>query len=76
MPTYLRACREKDPKHVYYLSAEFLMGRTLTNAVHNLGLEGDYGKVRAAVPCPVPSIPTLSPCLSVHAVCLGVHASF
>ncbi|EFN52353.1 hypothetical protein CHLNCDRAFT_58959 [Chlorella variabilis] len=25
--------KEQDPKHVYYLSAEFLMGRTLTNAV-------------------------------------------
>ena len=28
---------------MYYMSAEFLMGRTLTNAVHNLGLEGPYG---------------------------------
>ncbi len=27
---------------VYYLSAEFLMGRTLTNAIYNLGLEGEY----------------------------------
>ena len=38
------SCREKDPKFVYYLSAEFLMGRTLTNAVHNLGVEGAYGE--------------------------------
>jgi starch phosphorylase len=29
---------------VYYLSAEFLMGRTLTNAVQNLGVEGAYAK--------------------------------
>lgn len=29
---------------MYYLSAEFLMGRTLTNAVNNLGLGGAYGK--------------------------------
>ena len=42
------ARREKDPKHVYYLSAEFLMGRTLTNAVNNLGLEGEYAEVGAA----------------------------
>ena len=35
-------CREKDPKFVYYLSAEFLMGRSLTNAVYNLKLEGEY----------------------------------
>ena len=31
-------------KHVYYLSAEFLMGRSLTNAVYNLGLDGPYGE--------------------------------
>ena len=36
------SCREKDPKMVYYLSAEFLMGRSLTNAVYNLKLEGEY----------------------------------
>jgi starch phosphorylase len=29
---------------VYYLSAEFLMGRSLLNTVYNLGLGGDYGK--------------------------------
>jgi len=34
----------KGAKHVYYLSAEFLMGRSLTNAVFNLGLEGAYGE--------------------------------
>lgn len=37
-------CRSKDPKFVYYLSAEFLMGRSLTNAVYNLGLDGEYGE--------------------------------
>ena len=31
---------EKDPKFVYYLSAEFLMGRSLMNAVQNLELTG------------------------------------
>ncbi len=30
---------------MYYLSAEFLMGRTLTNAVHNMGLQGEYAQV-------------------------------
>jgi hypothetical protein len=44
----LFARRETDPKHVYYLSAEFLMGRTLTNAVNNLGLKGEYAEVGAA----------------------------
>lgn len=35
--------RQQDPKFVYYLSAEFLMGRSLTNAVYNLGIDGAYG---------------------------------
>ena len=29
---------------MYYLSAEFLMGRSLTNTVYNLGLQGEYGE--------------------------------
>ena len=29
--------KHKDPKRVYYLSMEFLMGRTFLNALHNLG---------------------------------------
>ena len=37
-------CSEKDPKFAYYLSAEFLMGRSLTNTVYNLGLENEYGQ--------------------------------
>jgi glucan phosphorylase len=40
--------REQDPKFVYYLSAEFLMGRTLTTAVYNMGLQGEYGEVSRA----------------------------
>ena len=36
--------RQKDPKFVYYLSAEFLMGRTMTNAINNLGVEGEYAE--------------------------------
>mmetsp|Transcript_11859 Transcript_11859/g.25461 ORF Transcript_11859/g.25461 Transcript_11859/m.25461 type:complete len:871 (-) Transcript_11859:450-3062(-) len=36
--------QKEDPKFVYYLSAEFLMGRSLTNTVFNLGLGGDYAK--------------------------------
>ena len=35
---------------MYYLSAEFLMGRTLTNAVHNLGLDKQYGQVGGCRP--------------------------
>lgn len=35
-------CSEKDPKFVYYLSAEFLMGRSLLNAVYNLGVKDAY----------------------------------
>eukprot|EP01023_Acetabularia_acetabulum_P010479 TRINITY_DN14767_c0_g3_i4.p1 TRINITY_DN14767_c0_g3~~TRINITY_DN14767_c0_g3_i4.p1 ORF type:complete len:878 (+),score=208.77 TRINITY_DN14767_c0_g3_i4:58-2691(+) len=34
--------REKDPKFVYYLSAEFLMGRSFLNTVFNLDLGKEY----------------------------------
>ena len=34
--------REQDPKRVYYLSMEFLMGRSLTNSLFNLELNGTY----------------------------------
>lgn len=37
---YVCLCSEQDPKFVYYLSAEFLMGRSLMNAVQNLELTG------------------------------------
>ncbi len=30
---------EQDPKRVYYLSLEFLIGRTLSNAAHNLDID-------------------------------------
>ena len=33
------ACKETDCKRAYYLSMEFLMGRTLTNAMINLGVK-------------------------------------
>ncbi len=32
-------CEKQDPKRLYYLSLEFLIGRTLSNAALNLGLE-------------------------------------
>ena len=35
-------CRDEDPKRVYYLSMEFLMGRSLTNALCNLGMNDSY----------------------------------
>lgn len=39
----------KETKRVYYLSLEFLMGRSLTNAVLNMGLKNVYtGKRRHA----------------------------
>ena len=31
-----------DAKRIYYFSMEFLMGRTLMNSLHNLGIEQDY----------------------------------
>lgn len=36
------ACSQVDPKFVYYLSAEFLMGRSLLNALYNLSLRDKY----------------------------------
>lgn len=42
LPSY--TCSQKDPKFVYYLSAEFLMGRSLLNTIYNLNLGGEYGK--------------------------------
>lgn len=38
------ACREKDPKRVYYLSMEFLMGRSLLNTLYNLDIKEQYGE--------------------------------
>src|SRR5215212_1631231 len=32
---------EQDAKRVYYMSLEFLMGRTLTNSLVNLGIRGE-----------------------------------
>ena len=34
--------RDSDPKRVYYMSMEFLMGRSLTNALYNLGVNNEY----------------------------------
>jgi hypothetical protein len=36
--------REKDPKRVYYLSMEFLMGRSLMNSLYNLDVKGPYAE--------------------------------
>ena len=35
-------CRISDPKRVYYLSIEFLLGRLLQNALINMQMEGTY----------------------------------
>ena len=36
--------REQDPKRVYYLSMEFLMGRSLTNSLYNLELKSTFSE--------------------------------
>mmetsp|Transcript_11139 Transcript_11139/g.13156 ORF Transcript_11139/g.13156 Transcript_11139/m.13156 type:complete len:903 (-) Transcript_11139:212-2920(-) len=40
---------EKDPKYAYYLSAEFLQGRSLLNAVENLDLDSEVRALLAKV---------------------------
>jgi glucan phosphorylase len=35
---------KEDPKRVYYLSLEFLMGRSLLNALMNLDLDKPYAE--------------------------------
>lgn len=35
--------KEMDPKRVYYLSMEFLMGRSLLNALYNLDIKDQVG---------------------------------
>lgn len=40
---------EKDPKRVYYLSLEFLIGRMLTNAALNLGVKDELSDGLAAL---------------------------
>jgi starch phosphorylase len=37
--------KEQDPKRVYYLSMEFLMGRSLLNTLYNLGIRDQYVEV-------------------------------
>ncbi|GFH29131.1 alpha-1,4 glucan phosphorylase, partial [Haematococcus lacustris] len=34
--------KEQDPKRVYYLSMEFLMGRSLLNTLYNLDVAAPY----------------------------------
>ena len=36
--SHMHACRDVDAKRVYYLSMEFLMGRSLLNALNNVGV--------------------------------------
>lgn len=46
-----RARREQDPKRVYYLSMEFLMGRSLMNCLYNLGIKEDYDEALREIGC-------------------------
>lgn len=43
-PETLVVCREQDPKRVYYLSMEFLMGRSLLNTLYNLDVAEPYAE--------------------------------
>eukprot|EP00884_Botryococcus_braunii_P022198 jgi/Botrbrau1/8662/Bobra.0087s0016.1 len=43
--------KRMDPKRVYYLSMEFLMGRSLTNAIGNLALKNEYTEALHEMGC-------------------------
>jgi glucan phosphorylase len=43
--------REVDPKRVYYLSMEFLMGRSLLNSLYNLDLKETYTEALQQLGC-------------------------
>jgi len=51
-------CRDEDPKRVYYMSMEFLMGRSLTNSLNNIGV---VDEVRTPHPLPSPGDKHRSP---------------
>lgn len=40
---------DQKTKKVYYLSIEYLLGRSMRNTVTNLGLKGEYAQVWSAV---------------------------
>ena len=40
--TTFNSFETENPKMAYYLSMEYLHGRTLSNAVNNIGLQGEY----------------------------------
>lgn len=44
---FMEEAEKKSSKMVYYLSMEFLMGRSLKNSLYNLGLEENLGKALA-----------------------------
>jgi hypothetical protein len=60
------ARREKDPKRVYYLSMEFLMGRSLLNTVYNLDIKDNFTEALTELGCAprrgrgLPSVPCRS----------------
>lgn len=43
--------RDMDPKRVYYMSMEFLMGRSLTNALNNLDVVDPYAQALRDMGC-------------------------
>ncbi len=45
----MRSYYRHDAKRVYYLSLEFLMGRALSNSLHNLGIYDEFGEALDAI---------------------------
>ena len=56
-----QAQEQRDVKHVYYLSIEFLIGRAFTNAMLALGIQRDVQHALAELGVDVASLPDLEP---------------
>src|SRR5207253_8980186 len=56
-----RRYREQDAKRLYYLSMEFLMGRSLGNNMTNLGLYADTKAILSELGADLEELDTLEP---------------
>ncbi len=58
---YIRRAHQQDTKQVYYMSMEFLVGRSLKNTLYNLNLTDEAEKVMREFGVPLDSLYELEP---------------